>query len=323
MAASVLTPLQLDVGPGLLQNQGLAPNSEFVLAVDAYQGTALISPFLQTIANGAVGNILSNATIGNLNTLASSTCPALADSVPSGYATLIVTTTTPGLSGLLSSTANTYLGNGDLTKFAQALAIADGYAQQTNLFVTSAVNSQTYLGNTFTNMNDMITGDITTVNLATQAMGQDLVNLGNLINLDNLNNLGSPLALVQQIVSITGNSPVLAAYFIAEGIPQEIVLNLTNPATSVVDSIQKLMYQAMTKIVNDDLNQILTVLKVTTTGIETMADLLNPLKLFPNSFQSLTVPTANGLRAIYTNNTGSVNTSLATELPPYVVSSVA
>jgi hypothetical protein len=38
-------------------------------------------------------------------------------------------------------------------------------------------------GNTFTNINNMITGGVTNVNLATQAFGNDLDNLGRLINL--------------------------------------------------------------------------------------------------------------------------------------------
>ena len=82
------------------------------------------------------------------------------------------------------------------------------------------------------------------------------------------------------------------------------------------------MYLAMTKITGNDLTQVLTALNVTTVGIETMADLLNPLKLFPNSYQSLTAPTATGPVFIYVNSTGSVNTELTTQLPPYVVSSL-
>jgi hypothetical protein len=64
------------------------------------------------------------------------------------------------------------------------------------------------------------------------------------------------------------------------------------------------------------------VLAVTTPGIETMADLLNPVKLFPNSFASLTVNTAVGVRAIYINNQGTVNSNLPDVLPSYVVSSL-
>ena len=46
------------------------------------------------------------------------------------------------------------------------------------------------------------------------------------------------------------------------------------------------------------------------------------VKLFPTSFQSLTTPTKYGPRAVYINSAGSVNTSLQTQLPPYVISSL-
>jgi hypothetical protein len=168
----------------------------------------------------------------------------------------------------------------------------------------------------------MITGSISAVNLATGPFGTDLANLGRLINLANLNNFGSPLALVQQLYAISGIIPTLSRSFVAEGISQEVVLNLNNPTVTVIDSTQRLMYQAMTKVTGNELTQILTVLGVTTAGIETMSDLLNPLKLFPNSYQSLTAPTANGPVAIYINSVGSVNTQLIQLLPPYVVSSL-
>lgn len=335
MTTSVLTPLQLDAGAGLLQNQGLAPNAEFTTAVTAYTGNfsgtgntapqTVVTGLLATIRIGGanVGNsILSNAVIANLKTLAATSCPSLSDSVPSAYAgNLTVLINPPGLTGLLSSSANTYLGNGDLTKFAQGFSIAQSYSNQTNLFVNTAVNSQTYLGNTFTNMNNMITGDITAVNLATQAFGDDLVKLGTLIDLSDLESLGSPLALIQRVVSVTGNLPVLSLLLLSEGITEEIVLNLSSPTVSVADAQQRLMYQAMTKIDGDNLSQILSVLQVTTPGISTMADLLNPVKLFPQSFMSLTVTTANGVRAIYINDSGAVNTTLVQELPAYVISS--
>ena len=110
--------------------------------------------------------------------------------------------------------------------------------------------------------------------------------------------------------------------FINAGVTTDIALNLSSPTVSVIDSTQRIMYQAMTQITGDDLTQILTVLGVTTVGITTMADLLNPLKLFPNSYQSLTAPTANGPVAIYVDSTSAVNTNLITLLPPYVVSSL-
>jgi hypothetical protein len=321
VTVSVLTPLQLDAGAGLLQNQGIAVSATFLTAVSNYNNS-FVSNLRSTIVTGSTGNILSNVTIATLQTLASNTCPALADSVPTGYPNIVLSNSNPGLTGFLVTTANTYVGSGDLGKFAQAVSISDGYASQTNLFVNTAVNSQTYLGNTFTTMNSMITGELTDVNLATQAFGSDLANLGQLIDLDDLGNLGSPLALVRRIVDIVGNIPVLNLIFVVEGVPEEVVVNISDPTYSVSDSVQKLMYQAMTKITGDVLTQVLTLFSITTPNINTMADLLNPVKLFPNSFQSLTTVTANGLQAIYIDSTGTVNSKLSTELPDYVLRTV-
>jgi hypothetical protein len=137
----------------------------------------------------------------------------------------------------------------------------------------------------------------------------------------NLDNLGSPLALAQRLVNVVGNVPIISLTFLAAGVPESAVINLDNPNISVTDSAQRAMYEAMTNITGDNLAQILQILGVTTTGIETMADLLNPYKLFPNSFQSMTVPTIDGLRPIYTNSQGDVNTNLVQQLPPYILSS--
>ena len=295
MATGSLTALQLDAGAGLLQNQGIGINANLISAITSYETTGLIAPFLNTISTGA-GNVLANSVISDLETLASNTCSALSNSIPPGYSSLGVQMT--------------------------AVNQADAYTSQTSVFINSGVNSQTYLGNTFTNMNNMITGSVTAINLATGPFGTDLQNLGLLINLQNLNNFGSPLALVQQLYAVSGTIPAITLAFVAAGVPQDVVLNLNNPAVSVIDSAQRLMYVAMTQITGDDLAQILQVLGVTTVGIQTLADLLNPLKLFPNSFQSLTAPTKYGPVAIYVNPNGSVNTTLTTQLPPYVLSSL-
>jgi len=306
MTISVLTPLQLIAGASLLQNQGLVVSPGLGTAISAYSSTPLMTAFFDALALD-----------GSLATLAANTVPAFSNSLPAAYSALGTQMTT-----VINTQASYDAGSGDISKFVQAVNVALGYSQTTNQFINSAVNSQTYLGNTFSTTNDMITGDITKVNLATPAFGTDLANLGDLINLNNLAELGSPLALVQQIIATVGNIPVLSVSFLLAGVPDEIVLNLTNPTVSVTDSIQKLMYQAMTTITGTDLTQILKILKVKTVNIETLADLLNPVKLFPNSYLSLTVNTPNGIRAIYLNDSGAVNTTLKTVLPAYVVSRI-
>ena len=71
----------------------------------------------------------------------------------------------------------------------------------------------------------------------------------------------------------------------------------------------------MTTITGNELQQILNILRVTTAGITTLADLLNPVKIFPRSFDTLTAPTNNGIRGIYINASGAINSKLEAELP--------
>ena len=323
-APSILTPLQVNVGAGMLQNQGVAVNAVFANAIANYGNVTLINALLGTIGNAIATSAISNTTIAELNVLASNSCPALADSIPFTYVSNLdadaqVSNNIIGFTSLLIYSANQILGEGDVSKFCQTLSQAQGHNIQTATFVNSAINGQTYLGATFTGMDSMITGSVSAVNLATTAFGQDLVNLGQLIDTNNLNNFGSPLALVQQIYRVVGVLPALSIAFVLVGISQDVVVNLSDPTISVVDSDQKLMYTAMTQITGDTLAQILTILNVKTTGIETMADLLNPVKLFPTSFQSLTVPLGPDTYPIYVDANGAINTSLLRVLPSYVL----
>jgi len=317
MATGSLTALQLDAAAGLLQNQGIGISDNLISAISSYESTALIAPLLSTINIGSTGNILSANVISNVETLAANTCSALSNSVPPAYSSLGVQMTT-----VILTEANVDICGNNVSKLTQAVNQAEAFTTQTSTFINSAVNSQTYLADTFTNMNSMITGGVTNVNLATGPFGSDLKNLGRLINLQNLNNFGSPLALVQQLFSLAGVVATVSTAFVVAGISTDIVLNITSPTVSVTDSTEKLMYRAMTTITGDNLTQVLTIFGVTTVGITTMADLLNPLKLFPNSYQSLTAPTANGPAPIYLDSVGSINTALATQLPSYVVNSL-
>ena len=328
---STLSPLQLTTTTNLLQNKGLRVSPVFTNAVSSYESNSLISTWItmQTQANAGTGGI-SVANKNALANIASATCPALGDSVPSAYLSAFanVAYPYPGLSGIAKTKANLYLGsptgastNWDTSRFAQILTACLAYSGLVNQYIISACNSDTYLCDTYSNADAMTTGDITKVNLATGAFGQDLVNLGQLWNLTDLDNLGSPLALVRQIINVIGAVPVISLTFIGAGVPADVVVNLDDPKASVSDSVQKSMYLAMTQITGDALQQVLSLLGVKTAGLTSMADLLNPVKILPNSFQSLTVTTKNGTRAIYTNASGSVNTNLVQSLPAYVLSS--
>lgn len=307
MANSSLTPLQLDAASGLLQNQGLMIAPAFTAAINSYYALPTITALRQAMV--AAGN-----TYPTLFTLGTATCAALGNSPPAAYAA--TGTSSTGWVNNFVTIANKYLGNGDYSKFAQAEAICQGYADQVNPFINSSVNSQNYLANTFSDTNNMVTGDVTAINKATTQWGADLTNLGRLINLQDIDALGSPLALTKQLAAVGSLTPSLAFAFNDAGVPLDVVININNPSLSVTDSVQKLMYTAMTKITGTSLLEVLTLLKVTTTGITTMADLLNPYKLFPNSFLTLTVTTVQGVsKKIYLNNQGTVNTDILAGLP--------
>lgn len=318
MAAN-LNPLQLTAVSGLLENQAF-DSAILNTAVNAYLNTTVIHPLANAVTIGSTGNILSNVTLTRLVEIASNSCPALSDSIPtaniSSYPAELTTT-------LLTNTANTYLGNGDDSIFVQAFGIATGYASSTNQVINSVVNSQTYLGNTFTTMNDMVSGGITAVNLATPQWASDLAKLGSLINLKTLDDMGSPLALVKQLVLLAGVLPQISRTFSEAGVSTDVVVNLGKPSLTVTDADQRAMYTAMTKITGSELAQILQVFGVTTANINTMADLLNPYKIFPNSYQTLTVTNLNKVSVnIYVNDQGTVNADLAQGLPAVALYSI-
>jgi len=299
--AGSLSPLQLQAAAGLFQNQGLDVNANLVAAVDAYTSTSLLTPLIAAIGNAGpnVGNLTPNA-IANLQTFASNTCPALADSIVPGT-TAIVTPTlaNPGMTGIVTLTAEAYMGNGDLSKFVQTFTQANGYCSTVNVFINSAVNANSYLGPTFVGMDNLATGGLTEINRATAAMGDDLYNAGYYIDLGNLSNYGTPLALIQQISRRAGTiSPLITALSNA-GVPDSIILNLNDSAVVITDSVQKLMYNALLGVTGDELANILRILDVWTPNINTLADLLNPAVMLPNSYPSLTTPTADGPRAVY------------------------
>lgn len=295
--AGSLTPLQLQAASGLFQNEGYGVNGTLVATVDQYTSTPLLTPLIAAIGNAGS---LPTSTQTLLQTFANTSCPALADSIVANTTAIVSTTlANPGMSGIITLTAEAYMGDGDLSKFAQTFIQANSFCSSINEFINSAVNSNSYLGPTFTGMDNLVTAGLTEINRATAAMGDDLYNAGQYIDLGNLDNYGTPLALIQQISRRAGTiSPLITALSNA-GVPDNIILNLSDPAVIVTDTVQKLMYNALLSVTGDELANILRILDVWTPNINTLADLLNPAIMMPNSYPSLTTPTADGPRAIY------------------------
>jgi len=114
-------------------------------------------------------------------------------------------------------------------------------------------------------------------------------------------------------ISVTGQG-----YSYAELQKEPLVVDrATQPLSSAVDiskskygltpAQQKLIYRILRLIVDDDLTLLKGLLAVTTDNIKTAADLLDPKRLFPNSYRTLTVPISVGYKTIYVDAQGTIN----------------
>ena len=333
-------------GATLSNNQGVAIATDFTNAISSYTSTTLLTPLFATLGNSTAAN-LSGTTLLGLETMAANICPALADNTPDTYAPTIGNilgnsnngNSITGFTGVITNIGNTYLGNGNVTVFAQVFSGSQSYINQTNDFINSAYNSQTYLGSTFTSMNSLITGNLTDVNLALPSFGSDLARLGFLIDLADLGNFGLPSTVFRRLATVTNLTPGITIALKTMGLTTSQIESITDPDATLTDTVERKLYQAMTLINGSELQQVCFILDITlpvagvnTTqpqnpGLSTMADLLNPVKIFPTSFASLTVRTYNQnttseLRAIYLDSTGNVNSKLTEYLPRYVITVV-
>ena len=323
----LLTPLQLTAGSALLNNTGLVLGAELQASLSAYENTSLIAAWQAAVTSYLGQSWKTDYVLAGLLSIGNSTVPALGNSIPSGAPTPrpIAGPVTTGFSGLIADTGNLYLGNGDIGKFALAFMAAQGYISSTNVFVNSAVNAQTYLGPTFTNMSNLTTNNISAMNSNLTGFGIDLGNQGQLTDMQNLNNYGTPSALLRQISKVAGlqggTLKIIEVPLIAAGLTKANILTLltgsrdANPTQ--FDQYQRLAYTGMTNVVGVDLQQVLSILDVTTPNISTLADLLDQKKIFPNSWTTLATPTANGPALVYQDN-GSANFALAAQVAAYL-----
>ena len=345
----IITPLQIIASAGLLDNQGLKPlPAALTTAINQYNATTLMQNFFAAVDYYKAQGFFTENTFDQLISIGSTVCPALGNSIPASpvgsYPNLIaeyltINTVTDnstidpsGFSNLIQQTGSAYLGDGDIGRFAQGFLAVQGYVSTVNSFVNSVDNSQTYLGPTFTTMSDLVTNNISRVTTDIPKFAVDLRNTGRLINTGNLELFGTPAGLLQQLATVSGATGSSLPGVLAQLKNQDAVatrsgltdaeintlvsdnrVSLFNPrgvSALAFDQLQKTAYQAMADVRGAELQDVLTVLEISTPNINTMADLLNLEKIMPNSYQTLQVPTAVGPRPIYLSD-GAVDQTLA------------
>lgn len=328
---STLSPLQLIAGSSIVANAGISVNSDLTNLISEYRSTDLIKPLADTLSNPQLLFVAAGL-VPTLITLTAESCPALSDSTPAAFASQIGIrldgstssgNSINGFTSIIPTFGFKNLGDGDNTKFVQAFVAAQAYISTTNQFVLAVENSNSYLGSSFTNMNNLITGSLSEVNSDFLAFGKDLQALGSAISLENLSRLGSPLSLLQQILNF-GLTSGIAAGLEQNNIDIDTVVDVNQGSDNLLiteSALEKKLYNIFTQITDNELAQVLQILNVSTPNIQRLSDLLNPVKIFPNSFSTLTVKTVDGIQHIYLNNQGAVNTALLQTLPEYIQTS--
>ena len=238
---------------------------------------------------------------------------------------------------------------GDPKKLGSIFSAAQSYADTANGYINAAKNGKNYLEKTFTSLDNTITAGITGVSNWAEGLGDDIDKLGQTISWENLKNLGSPGQLMANLES-TGNlgpmyeklgnikvdtktaqelgyRAITSAYSVATGAKDSLRLTdvvrlsdlgvdlntIARQGANLPPTLQKEIYNTLKTLTSTEVAQVKSLLNNTQRAVTQGQDLLNPQKLFDKSFTTLTTPirTASvGFRAIYENNTGSVNPEL-------------
>ena len=347
---SVLTPLQLTAAASMLSNTGLKGFPTVLqTAIATFNATTVISNFIAAVNFYKAQAFATESTLTSLLSIGSTVCPALGNSIPAspvGTYTYLnseylinylgavdgSTVDPSGFSNLIEQTCAAYLGNGDYGRFSQGFVAVQGYIASTNQYINSAVNANQFLGPTFTNMDSLTTAGISGVNSDLEKFGVDLAKQGSLVNLQKLDLYGTPAGLIQQISRLAGVNrqavPALQSVMNAAGLTDNDIENIVTDnrvglnrpdglSQNDFDRIQKTAYSALSVVTGDDLAQILSILDVTTPNITNLAQLLDPVKVFPLSYPTMLTTTPTGAVPIFGTG-GSVNSSITPIVNSYL-----
>lgn len=207
--------------------------------------------------------------------------------------------------------------------FCGSYMTATGFINYINKAVYASHNASSFMDGVYSNMDDLTSADISGISLSSKAFGSDLENLGKAISLSKIDSFGLPSVLLELIGKSSAVTQDLALLLLASGLSSAEINNFTagvGPRPSV-DQERKI-YGAFLLITGQNLAAVLAPLQCNIQGLDTLADLLNIRKMFPNSYASLTVPMYNGTSGLPTNSKtyyliytdGGVNIALTTPM---------
>lgn len=279
--------------------QPLAINGNLLTLIGTYSNISTVSKF-STVLSTANAKVAANVfSVANENAIGNLNC---------SYQPLLNQYTVAGKKYQYKNALQAHMNNilpTNYTIFTQVFDVSLSFCQQVNESITTSNTASSYLGTTFTSMNDLTTGGFSSVSTDLPKFGADLKLSGSVINLKHLNEFGLPSRLLlnikEQGQGFIGFEPEL----IKIGITKETIAKFGKSTFQFTASVEKQIFQAMQLVTGSSLTQILKVLGCTTPNILKLSDLLDLKKIFPLSFSTLTSPSVQGLSPIFVN--GSVN----------------
>jgi hypothetical protein len=301
-----LTPLKANLLASLVRQEVFNINPE----AEAYMGKVLVNgsyiqgsitkdTVLRDITESmfiAFRDLGPNSTLFNrLLNLGATTVPALANTKPNTYTKEFKGHLARyGFLRLIPRQALNELPAGNYVRFVSTFTTAYGKKTLLNNTIDTLEDSKTFLDGIYSNMNDLISCDITGVNQSTFYWGQDLINLGKALDLEYIDRYGEPVVLLKTLSKSRAISKALNLLLLSIGLTSDDI-DIMLTTVSATEEQQKLIYAALFLIQGEDLEDILIPLNCQTRNLESLADLLNLKKIFPSSYRSLTYPVYNAI----------------------------
>lgn len=303
---SILTPLQVNVLTSFLNNSGLAVNAEVrrlvgsATSADTYEpGDIVKNSALLYLCNATqlaytrfMEGTLSSTPYFELLNIGSTSIPALGNVVPQTYPIYSDSWRKFGFLRQYASISYQEMayGSGSYRKWLHAFNVAQSDTSTKNRVIASLVNSLTFMRGTHASMNDLITSDVTAVNRTPFFFGQDLVASGKVIDLSKIAEFGKPSVLLRTMSAHNAMSEPLTLAIMAKGMDVDVFSDIMAGKKATIEQ-EKIFYNGL-KLVADpaEMRQSLLPLNCQTAGLTSLADLLDPKKLFPTSYRALLFP---------------------------------
>lgn len=197
-----------------------------------------------------------------------------------------------------------------------AFQIAYNFKNQQNPRIASIVNSKTFMSGSFSNINDLGTSDIAGVSQSFKVWGNDLIASGRVLSLKDIAKFGLPSILLKTLYKNSAITDAVKMAMLLQSMTPTQINDILNPEYIPTANDERKLYDSFTTITGNDLTTVSYNLNCKTAGLDSLADLLSPKKLFPNSYGSLTVArysldTASAKIYDFIYNDGGVNGRLS------------